>query len=429
MLPDRIDQTGLNTTGSFARIATLNAAIEVFRALLAITRPTIAATFTLFLERGYFTKYKVVPAAVGTQGREITAVRALRDVWESRMRALVEERRPLLGGINQAQNVQVDNRTGSNLSGGNPPPSTGTPITRKDGNQRIQNVGMVTEAYFSPLASFSNTFNLQTNNRPRVIQQAEQLWETSAGNKGIIQSFVPRDNLSSYNFNASLPRDVKTNTQERYGFQFHYNPGSIDMTYAGIPDIDVGYVGSGEDVFNLVGSQVSQASITFQLILNRVFDMQYYTPAGRLRFDSPQSLYSPQTPTFKDQEQIYNRGTMYDVEFLLSSILGFRAGTQFRGNTADLGWIGGHPVELFLGRSLKYLAMTQGASLRHIIFNERMVPTFTTLSLTFNRIPDYANSGDSGATGVTTRDPASPAPPSSQPASSPRTGRGGQYVV
>lgn len=386
----------------------------MFRGFLAIKHPTIGATFLAFSLANHFVKYGVILLSPGVQGREIKAVKALRDVWESRMRAAIAERTTLLGGINDAQNNQVDNRTGSNLSGNNSSATLGVEITSKDKNERIQNVGMVTEAYFSPLASFSEAFNLQTNNRPRVIQQADQLWETSAGNKGIIQSFVPRGNLSSYDFNASLPRDVKTNTQQRYGFQFHYNPGSIDMTYAGIPDIDVGYVGSGEDVFNLVGSQVSQASISFQLILNRVFDMQYYTTAGQLRDDVPDSLYSPQKPNRRDQEQIYNRGTMYDVEFLLSSILGFRAGTQFRGNTADLGWIGGHPVELFLGRSLKYLAMTQGASLRHIIFNERMVPTFTTLSLTFNRIPDYANSGDSGATGVSTKDAATPAPPSRQ---------------
>jgi hypothetical protein len=398
-------------------LARINARLEELRKLLRFGEGlNSAGLIVAFAGQAYFARYGFIPSS-------IESVRKIQGIWSLEISQLVRERSKLLAPTERQAQQQVTNRAvGLSLGVGN---GSGTGLMSqgildriqgkqqgsKNPDERIQNVGMVTEAYFSPLTSFAKTFNLQTNNRPRVIQQAEQLWETSAGNKGIIQSFVPRSGLSSYSFNAALPSDVKTNTQSRFGFQFHYNPGSIDMTYAGIPDIDVGYVGSGEDVFNLVGSQVSQASISFQLILNRVFDMQYYTAAGQLRSDSPPSLYSPQKPSAKDQEQIYNRGTMYDVEFLLSSILGFRAGTQFRGNTADLGWIGGHPVELFLGKSLKYLAMTQGASLRHIIFNERMVPTFSTLSLTFNRIPDYATSGDSGATGASTRDAATPPPP------------------
>lgn len=344
-------------------------------------------------------------------GTRVENARAF-EAWKNRVKDALEdakaERSRLLNESDKNERTQIENRVAATKV----PTVTGQRLNTRNSGELVTNVGLVTEAYLSPLKSFRTAFNLSSNNRPTKVSSADQLWSNSAGHKGLIQTFVPRSGLSSVSFDAFLPADVKSSVQQRWGFQFHYNPGSIDMTYAGIPDIDVGYVASGQDPFNIVGSQVSQATISFQLVLNRIFDMQYYTPEGRLRADAPPSVYSPSRPSVKDQENIYNRGTMYDVEFLLSTILGFQAATQFRNNTADLGWIGGHPVELYLGKSLKYLAMTQGASLRHIIFNERMVPTFSTLSLTFNRIPDYASATtDGGPSGINQTTPAAPPPP------------------
>lgn len=335
---------------------------------------------------------------------------SLKTKWRNEVARLTAQRKALLQQSEQQEFTQITNRVTADRAA--VAAVAARRLAAQNPNETTFNVGMVTEAYLSPHRSFQRAFNLKSNNRPTKVRTADELWEKSVGHKGMIQTFVPRLGLRDVSFDAFLPADVKKNTQKRWGFQFHYNPGSIDMTYAGIPDIDVGFVASGQDPFNLVGTQVSQSSISFQLILNRVFDMQYYDTSGRLRADAPPSLYSPSRPTVEDQAAIYNRGTMYDVEFLLRTILGFSAATQFRGDTADLGWIGGHPVEIRLGKSLHYLAMTQGAALRHIIFNERMIPTFSTLSLTFNRIPDYS-SGDvtAGPRGINSTTPAAPAPP------------------
>jgi uncharacterized membrane protein YgcG len=391
------------------------------------SRPTTAATTTPSLEQQL--------VDLNAQIRKLEAERASLaqtfpfDILAQRQRALQLDamidklklrRQAVAQALEKREYPQITNRvTGDRVtteavrSG---EIAMGQRLSRGNKNELIRNVGMVQEAYFSSLQSFQKTFNLQTNNRPAQIKSADQLWTSSAGSKGLIQTFVPRAQLSNIQFDTFLPADVKqgNSRQRRWGFQFHYNPGSIDMTYGGIPDIDIGYVASGRDPFNLVGTQVSQSTIEFQLVLNRVFDMQYYTASGALRASAPPSLYSPSRPSAADQKLIFNRGTMYDVEFFLSAVLGFRAATQFRGNTADLGWIGGHPVELYLGRSLKYLAVTRGASLKHIIFNERMVPTFSTLSLSFNRIPDYASGSsgsDTSATGISQNTSASPPPP------------------
>jgi hypothetical protein len=40
-----------------------------------------------------------------------------------------------------------------------------------------------------------------------------------------------------------------------------------------------------------------------------------------------------------------------------------------------------------MGNRLRYVISVTNISLKHVIFNERMVPLFTTLSITANRIP------------------------------------------
>ena len=72
---------------------------------------------------------------------------------------------------------------------------------------------------------------------------------------------------------------------------------------------------------------------------------------------------------------------------------GFEVDSQLgRGKTADMGFVIPRPVELHLGNKLRYLVYINGFSLNHVIFDERMVPMFTTLSVTANRVPDYGGS-------------------------------------
>jgi hypothetical protein len=361
-----------------------------------------------------FVAFNINPAIMFAQYAGVQAA------WGSFLVASERELTTLLQQENEeaSRRASADLRGSRGSGGGSQPPAiTGERLRDVSSDELIKNVGLVTEAYLSSLPSFATAFNLGSNNRPTNIKTAEDLWRTSSGHKGLIQRFVPRGSVSNFSFNNVLPIEVKDSVQKRWGFQFHYNPGSVLMEYAGIPNVSQGYIMSGEDVFNAVGTQVSQSTIQFQLVLNRVFDMQYYTKKGRLREDAPPSVYSPAMPTEEDQKEIYNKGTMYDVEFLLSTILGYRINTFLRKETADIGWIGGNQVEIYLGNSLKYLAVTTSATVQHTIFNERMVPTFSTLSLVFNRIPDYANGNGgvtSGPTGINQNTAAAPPPPAAK---------------
>lgn len=226
----------------------------------------------------------------------------------------------------------------------------------------------------------------QTNNSTNVILPQDK-------NKNTIDTF---SNNVSYNNRAT----------GNFGFQFMYNPGSIEMSYMGTPDVDVGFEISGSEQFGLIGGiGVTQSTITFDILINRMFDMKYIDPKTKTLKKGYKitDVYpaGSNLPTDLDLELIYRRGTMYDIEFLLRGLLGYAAVTTLRSfvnskgisnnRTADIGYLGAMPVELHLGDGLRYLGIINGLGIRHVMFNERMVPTFTTMRIQFNRIPDFPN--------------------------------------
>jgi hypothetical protein len=265
------------------------------------------------------------------------------------------------------------------------------------------------------------------NNTPTKISKSPltELWKDSsnkvAGHKGMIipnQSYFKASAVTKNPNNAITPQDkngytIDTFTDNvayngrvggNYAFQFMYNPGSIQMSYMGTPDVDVGFEISGSEQFGLIGGiGVTQSTITFDILLNRTFDMTYIDPkTKKLKKGFKVTDIYPagsNLPTDDDLELIYHRGTMYDVEFLLRGLLGYVATTTLRSflstsginqsKTADIGYLGAMPVELHLGESLRYLGIINGLGIQHVMFNERMVPTFSTLRIQFNRIPDF----------------------------------------
>jgi hypothetical protein len=252
------------------------------------------------------------------------------------------------------------------------------------------NVGMVKEAYFSSGKGFQNLTNgLKGGNTPTSVSTAEELWKNSSSNKGMIWLYADGGKKDDF---TVVPDKEKPNdsTFKRWAFQFHYNPGTLDMAWAGNPDVDVAMESSGLERFNMLGEH-TMSTISFDLVLNRIFDFQYYGTDGKLKAGrrGDRNPYAPVQPSESDQKRIYNYGTMYDVEYLLSTILGYKLDTRFRGTTSDIGFLTGRPVDLHLGHKLRYWGYISGISVTHTIFDERMVPIFSTVRISFNRIPDY----------------------------------------
>jgi hypothetical protein len=262
------------------------------------------------------------------------------------------------------------------------------------------NASAVKEAYFSTKTSFLEGVSSQTANRERIgiqspdnlpasITQANQLWTAASGSKGMI--VTSEQVLKAWNSGSNAATSSNSLDHHNYGFQFQYNPGNVSMSYYTSPNVDVTMITSGTEMFNLAGVSGSQGSVSFQVIINRIFDMQYYKSDGSLKDSYNFRDIYPVPPKYtQDGQDIYEHGTMYDVEYLLRVLMGTTMSSYLRGKrTADMGWLPAIPVELHLGNNLRYLGTVNNINLNHIIFDSRMVPLFTTMDIGFARLPDY----------------------------------------
>lgn len=321
-------------------------------------------------------------------------------------------------------------------SGANGKP-TGAPVnggkfvTKADLDSQpvITNVGSVREAYFTARTKSEDVANAirkvvsadgkQTTvygrgandkvgtNAPSAITDAAELWLKAAGSKGMIQTYFPPNGFDDTNTDSSQAFD-KSYDLNKYGFQFMYNPTTISMDYFSTQNVDVAFQMSGAEKFNYVPQSGNSGAITFQILINRIFDMQYYVGDSNGRgslVSGAEKLYFPRAPLgsnykslnkelFDEQDAIYNKGTMYDIEYLLRTILGFKMKSALRREyTADMGFFSRKMVDLHLGPRMRYRGYVNSLHIDHAMFDERMVPTLSRVSITFNRFPDYPNTG------------------------------------
>jgi hypothetical protein len=125
-----------------------------------------------------------------------------------------------------------------------------------------------------------------------------------------------------------------------------------------------------------------------------MLDIKYINKDGSLNSGKTvDNLWPQNKPNADTLKRIRNRGTMYDVEFLLQTMFSYEPiRSQLRGKTSDIGFLGAFPVELHLGNKLRYVAIIDNITVNHVIFTEDMVPMFTTVSISAKRVPDYRGS-------------------------------------
>ena len=254
------------------------------------------------------------------------------------------------------------------------------------------NVGSVKDAYFTNAKDYLKETTYKGNN-PNLVTKAAQLWRSAGNSKGMFVMTNPVKNKSGITPAGGDPGNGAGWSYEaawvKWGFQFLYNPATVSMTYQIGPAVDIGYLASGQEGANLMGTDGSFSTISFELILNRMSDMKYYNKNGLLT-EAGKEQYGDHLPTARDQMLIYNRGTMYDLEYLLRTASGGTLIQQswLRGITADLGFTGAVPIELHLGKNLRYWGTLASLEVNHTIFNEKMIPVFTSVNLTFARLID-----------------------------------------
>lgn len=203
---------------------------------------------------------------------------------------------------------------------------------------------------------------------------------TSAGKLGMI--FQDAESAKALNLDTKIP----------WGFRFIYNPTSI--SYSTAMDTSIDWMLADKDPANYIGGNVT---VGMTLYLNRVADMTEL--AGSKGKDSdygPAGAY-PRALRPEEVNGLLYRGTEYDLEFLYrvvngdpkpstNSLLSYTVGGQAP-LTSDFGYITGTPVWLKIHNNLRYKVSVASVTVNHVIFNELMIPMFSTVDIQMIRYP------------------------------------------
>ena len=230
---------------------------------------------------------------------------------------------------------------------------------------------------------------------------AKYFWKNqeNGGGKGTIQMDRQTNTLEllAEAQKASLkPKEFDGNF---YGFKFHYNPTTVNMTWAGMQGANPVYEAAGLDPAVPFNQNLFTGMINFVVILNRIQDLALLNKDGSYKYGV--NPYAPVDMSKRpdDLKAIANKGTMYDLEYLFHAMHGFMTSTNFKsflmnGKTNDPGWLPVRPVELHLGNQLRYRVRVTGLEVNHKMFNQQMIPIFSEVSFSCMRYWDGISEKD-----------------------------------
>jgi hypothetical protein len=279
------------------------------------------------------------------------------------------------------------------------PPNPTAPVT--------YNVPSIKSSYHRSDAYYQDNMLYAPGGSPApstALTDAKNLWLSAGAHKGMIQTYQFWSSNTSKDTN--LPDWYKTANlnKKRYGFQFLYNPSSITMTWAGTPVVDPGFIMSGKDTTPYVVPGQSQSTISFGLVLNRRYDLGLIETYGVEEVARRSMDFYGQEVSVEELKQIRDRGIMYDVEYLLKTLVGFEMFSKLRGyQTADVGFLLGYTIEVHLGKNLRYLGTIAGFEVTHKFFTKDMIPMVGDIGITINRRIEPAFAGDSTSNAATKR--------------------------
>lgn len=215
-----------------------------------------------------------------------------------------------------------------------------------------------------------------------VFTDAYNAWRGVSGGRGTIQM----DRQYAKNIATQQKNEIQIDNQ-MYGFKFLYNPTTVSMGWGVQTMMDPPYMASGEDTFAPISANLITSTVVFEVLLNRIADFNHLLPNGEFSGAYP---YGEFDVPVEDRVQIYERGTMYDLEYFFKTINGPRATftSRFNGLTSDAGWLLPASLELHLGASMRYRIRINEVSINHIIFNDRMVPLLSTVKFVCGRYND-----------------------------------------
>jgi len=216
--------------------------------------------------------------------------------------------------------------------------------------------------------------------------------------------FQDAESAAVLNSTNTSGKAVASGKAKQWGFRFMYNPTSFSYGTQANNSIDW-TLGSKDTAALLAGNQ----TVSFQLLINRVVDLSYLNALYGITSDAVKERQMSMEQAYGrmledvEIEGIRNRGTEYDLEFLYRCLTGdpmtnnpLLNDTLRKTGSADLGYITGIPLWLYLNDNLRYFGSVTGFDVNHLIFNTEMVPTLTYVTVSFSRYPaQFANDSTS----------------------------------
>lgn len=211
-------------------------------------------------------------------------------------------------------------------------------------------------------------------------------------------------------YNAASRAGTLLTGDRKYGFQFLWNPESINSSVS----INMDVTPTAADRFRSVsGVFLGNTNVTISIVLDRTNDFACFkgdyrfavsdTPTGK-QFSIPPSEYwakyyragypeeNKDTAISARIYELMDKGTLADLEYLFKTVNGAGAAEKkdwsnlLGRKTADIGFIQPILVAMQLGPSadsLSYVGWISSLNVNHVAFTESMIPIRTMVTINF----------------------------------------------
>lgn len=174
----------------------------------------------------------------------------------------------------------------------------------------------------------------------------------------------------------SLPSQIRSIQNAKYsknwGFRFLYNPTAYGYSQTSTDGVMPEQVTASRTDLLIPAT----SSYSIELYLNRIPDMK--------KANQSASYYSPR-PAAYDLQQLWARGTEYDLDFLYRVINGDPKTIVGWKKSSNIGALIMQRVQLKLGSGLYITGVINSINVQHVMFTDNMIPTFTTVTLDFTQ--------------------------------------------
>ena len=247
--------------------------------------------------------------------------------------------------------------------------------------------------------------NRKTVTRRKITTVPETVFPSNKVRLGYIEqdAYLHSDLASLQGVQSSQKakgKDKTDNGGHRWRFKFHYNPATVGVSQSYQTEIDPLFLPKDPAASIVSGSQVS-----FSLVLNRIEEMQILNLDGSFRKGKDGSTASDDEyvkwawrharVSSATRRDIRTKGTLYDLEYLYRVCNG-EPRELWKGTSADYGILFGQPLRLHFTNiksngmqvGMNYYGFISSIDIQHQMFSMDMVPSLTTVGISFSRIPD-----------------------------------------